>query len=1375
MRFIKRKLAMVLAVLLMVPAQPVLADNTPTQSIVTETSATETKDEAVDLSETETTEENEIETEVKATQEESKQEGKEESKKETEESAKELEESEKNETEESDKGEEESKNEVEESVKEPEKAEEPDSESKSESKSKDMSEADSESNPEEEKFAEQIVSAVRKNIKRVANSQKKELPNNQIIATPSKIVKAAGDEVKFNTGNHVYTVVSKEDFLEKEIGDAFFEEDGSFTINIPEENPFFPYEVQFTYKGKTVNEWFMTPNDSLEIGGHTFFVSAYFDGTVVTQMSLDVAGETVIVYPKKKEFTDEDEGIIDPTSLLPLERKWIYDVDLTGFTPIELTMVSFSDIFKGENQLSESTKVVWSHGNDKYVINSPKDKIDLSLDTVSGFSYWTMIVGEDDQLAADNIKYQIEIKVTRAEKWLIPTLYKQDNENNRVPVTVLENTRYYDGGNYDGRYMGIWVPYNELKEENVYAGFEVDTSLFERSLYDQLKVYKGNYSDYRKAESEATEITEQIFPKDMTKADIGYILKEYEEEWITMVAYASGEAIGCLPFELHLNSSGNGMSYGYMYEGIGADRQRVSSYPSTKRGDDGYRNVICRLYEGVTVDKEYYYNFEYIRFGKVSPESVTAAYVGKYSSIEEAVKAGATDIKESLFDQSDNGGYKANYSKGIYFSIFVGEDKSEEQEVYKYYVKAEGYVKVPSTYTGLNITGFIDRDGNEVNCYIVDGDEDTYGAREITILVDESIDLTYLKPVFLESSATVHVDRGCIVGDSSSDVVSSGNTPLNFSKGPVQFTVFPEDTESENRGDYWLQVVKRTVGSGNLYINTLGRENAETSKDSNGVIHSTREMFIDSRYGYKHDILLINTGTEALANLDVEVVSDEVELDPYWTLKGKHELAGFSTEYVNSWDGQYGYLSNMAKLRFQLKDGVDDGREITGTLTIKSGSKTLMVLNLTGVAGDPGFRTKEIPIAVKYIPYGAAIQVNNYYQEWNTISFELVEGSGSMPEGMELKPRGEIYGTPKEMGVFSFTIRMTNSFDEFQDRERTFTLTVVENTDANIETITDDGYQLSDPIHEVALNSTEDQTLVSKGVLEEFQKIFLDGELLQEGVDYTKESGSTRITIRNQTLKASNKTGTHTLGIEFREGGDPDKQLRASGQNYVVTTRSSGNNSGNNSSGGNSSGSSSGSSDSGTSKIDRDAKKGYVHADTGIITGDKSGYSHWQQDENGWKLVYANGTMASGYMTTLENGETVEQIIWEKINGSWYAFGVDGYIKTGWVYDYRLGSWYSLSADTGMLVGWYTDPVDQNTYYLDPIEGRLSTGWRNIERKWYYFNNMVAEPTWELNKETNKWQYNAKSKSRPFGALLRNEKTPDGYEVNADGVWIEKQ
>lgn len=108
------------------------------------------------------------------------------------------------------------------------------------------------------------------------------------------------ENVQFNTGDYVWTIVNEDDFNTYEYGDGYFEEDGSYTINIPELNPFFPYEVQFTSNGKTENKWFQSPDDTVEVGGHIFKVAANFDGTGITQMSMEVAGDTVVVYPERK-------------------------------------------------------------------------------------------------------------------------------------------------------------------------------------------------------------------------------------------------------------------------------------------------------------------------------------------------------------------------------------------------------------------------------------------------------------------------------------------------------------------------------------------------------------------------------------------------------------------------------------------------------------------------------------------------------------------------------------------------------------------------------------------------------------------------------------------------------------------------------------------------------------------------------------------------------------------------------------------------------------------------------------------------------------------------------------------------------------------
>lgn len=82
--------------------------------------------------------------------------------------------------------------------------------------------------------------------------------------------------VIFSTGGE-YQLVINPSLSEDEAYAGFtgvFGEDGSYTIQIPEEDPFFPYEVQFAgfEDSEPQNVWFMTPDSTVEFGGHTFRV-----------------------------------------------------------------------------------------------------------------------------------------------------------------------------------------------------------------------------------------------------------------------------------------------------------------------------------------------------------------------------------------------------------------------------------------------------------------------------------------------------------------------------------------------------------------------------------------------------------------------------------------------------------------------------------------------------------------------------------------------------------------------------------------------------------------------------------------------------------------------------------------------------------------------------------------------------------------------------------------------------------------------------------------------------------------------------------------------------------------------------------------------
>ena len=1232
------------------------------------------------------------------------------------------------------------------------------SEEEDETKAPEESEEDETKTPEESKAEDETKTSEKseKEAEKLAGLQAlTQQQTLQEIATKSFVNREDRDSVTFNTGNFEVQVVSEEAF-EDGLGDAAFEEDGSYTIQIPEDNPFFPYEVQFTRDEETENLWFMTPDDSVEVGDHTFYVSAYFDGSAVTQMSLAVGGDTVVVYPEEKEFTN---GMgISPMSLLPLEEKEL-TVDLTGYTPVELTMVSVDEIFTGSDALGEDESVMWAYGtsSDFYDISEAGGIIDLSRGTTdvsedSPYTYWQMIVGDPDQLAAGNTRYIVMAEVTPAKDWLLPVVYQQDADGNRYERTVsMEYGGYQNYANRDR--LDIEVEDLDPAMGGVYFSLQVNETLFPDASTDDMEAVEGLVYEPDMLWENGV-ITSDIFAKDLSAANSGYY-SEYLEAEITLVSYDSGQINGLLPIEVaffdeegvHINSVG-------LFTENRTNVVDAWDYP------DWALDEVAVLKDGYPTNGTYYLVLECLTpDGQVDNTAVIGAYEGGvYASPEEAEAEGAADIKDQLFDP--NGGDPADYSQETCFSIFTGKDG----EITDWWVYSLCTMEaIPAIEDGeMMFTGVNDSSGQEEESYVVESQEDSYGEYNyLTIMVGQDADLTRLAPTFYTGEdINLYAEGG-----NSPEV--SGVSVHDFSNGPVQYTASSEDGAARN---YWVQIIQAENGAGELYINSLSDEKAETRVE-NGVVYSTREIVLDWLHDDLHDILLINKGTEPIENLSVELVSDQVGLDEYWTLNGTNELAGFSTIEKTQ---TYGELPNMAKIR--LYDNVGETDEIEGTLTIKSGETILAVLTLTGVVGDPGILTENIPDGVKYVPYGTMIQNSNKY-EWNTVEYHIADGE--LPGGMELRENGELYGVPTESGTFTFTVQMRNSSSNFSTSERTFTMTITENTDANVDGATDVGYELTQRVQDFVLSNAVDQTLVSEGEYSEFRDVFLDGDKLVEGTDYDAESGSTRITIRSQTLRAHDQPGTHTIGIEFRTS-DTNTLYRAA-QNYVITESGSGSGggsqtgNGSSQSGGSSGGggSSSSGSSSSANTITRDPQKGYMSAQMGIITGDREGYSKWIQDETGWKLNYADGTMARGIMAEQADGSTVEQVLWEKVNGAWYAFGADEYLQSGWVYDYQLQKWYLLNVENGMQTGWYQDPQDGFTYYLEPETGDLASGWKWIDQNWYYLNAVVTGRTWELNEETGDWYYNIRSATWPFGALYRSTTTPDGYQVDENGVWIQ--
>lgn len=1356
---IKRGLAVTLAMLLMIPTQPVLA-------IQPEVSQTQEQEKAPEeeRQEDDSQEETSEEAASEQTQEEISEEGASEQTEEEnsqeeaseEEGAQEEELKEENSEEEAPAEEESQEENTEESKPETETEQEEQEENPVwEDDSQSETAADSSQETADNSQAEQPDQVVKEEVEEEPEEESaKEEPEEEPQEEAEEATPDSADEieeVRFNTGNYEVRVVNEEDFYQYETGDAFFDADGSYTIQIPEANPFFPYEVEFTYDGEVTQEWFMTPDDSVEIGGYTFYVSAYFDDTAVTQMTLNVAGEPVVVYPEEKDFT-KGSGVM-PMSMLPLEEQRL-TVDLTQYSPVELTMVSFDSIFTGDVKLSPEDKVMWAYNNNSdasdysdihgedFTVSSVGDRIDLSY---GNYTTWQMIVGDESQLAAENIRYIITVN-TETDDWLIPSVAIQKEDGTRRMVEGVDGdySAYY--GNSSRRFYIEGEDQQLLEDEQFYVGLAFNEALYPETSMDALKVYEGAFDTAEEAE-QAPDITSQILPADMNQKDGGYAAEPYDDREVTFVSYSGGQVTGCLPVKLNLQMNDsiheyeepNNLNLRLYRDGISqgsSSRVYVSEYTEEE--------LAVELPFGYRADGVYPLTAEYEKNNQSGPEGITAAYLGQFDSIGEAQAAGAQEIKEQLFGTE---GYAANYSQGVSITVFAGADGDANQEVYRFTLRTEEKQVALSNSVLVQFTGLVDREGEPIDCYALHPEEDSYGEYNYqTILVMDDVDLSEVAPEFtIEDGLNLYAE-----GSSSPEI--SGESFHDFSNGPVQYTASAEN--KENSRNYWLCILKPDEQENHLYINSLNAQEAETTADESGVIHSQREVMLDGRHDDRHDIVLINQGKTAIEKIQVELVSDTVELDEYWTLNGSDSLEGFFT--VDDSVSNYGELPNLAKIRLKAKEGAE-GQDVEGTLTIKSGETVLIVLALTGTVGDPMIITDEIPEAVKYVPYGTMIQNNNKYS-WNQVSYTQI--GGRLPAGMEIKPNGEIYGVPTEAGEFTFRVEMENSAEGFTSSWKTFTLVVKENTDANVDGATDAGYEVTQRIPDITLRSTEDHTFVSQGVYGEFVDIFLDGMKLVEGVDYNSESGSTRITIRSQTLKASNSVGTHTLGVEFRT--QENNTLKRAAQNYRVVSSNTGDGD---------SGRDIGISNATANTTTRDAKKGYVNTQTGIITGTGTGYSRWQQDETGWKLIYADGTAACGSMAEQADGTTAEQVLWEKVNGSWYAFGADGYLKSGWICDYQLSAWYNMSIDSGMRSGWYSDPQDGCTYYLDPESGKLVVGWKLIEGKWYYFSDIIQTPTWYFDERTGAWVYNIFSTNKPYGSMYKGGRTPDNYYVGEDGAW----
>lgn len=659
------------------------------------------------------------------------------------------------------------------------------------------------------------------------------------------------------------------------------------------------------------------------------------------------------------------------------------------------------------------------------------------------------------------------------------------------------------------------------------------------------------------------------------------------------------------------------------------DAQHRSSYSSVDFGNNFSRYMY--IYESgsfseLNIPIKAYFNYfdkstdQYVD----SPSMIGAAGIGLYSSAEDIIRSSYGDIKDSLFSFSYSTKYTLKLSD---FVDRIGTLKDGTQvkvkEINITSVDNNGFAYHNTVYVGIietlsadngdtyfNVYGPNKTLPNEngyapsYNYYKVGSSDDSYyrnGFQTVMILDGSApvADGTVIYPEFYSGNGVKMF--------SEEGVQKSEYSPLAFKSGnAVQYAASAEN--GVNLKNYWVTYVTRQNGP-KLFVNATNTNDAPK-----------REVFLNYSSSFHHDIFFANIGDEELTGINVSLSSDTkgVKLDPYWTVidSGVKKLAPFTTT-------QYDSIDNIAKIRL-VPENDDDFVPVSGTLTISTENGGTINIALTGFAGVPKIVTDKLYDGVKYVPYSHVIMTNSMYGT-DSISFKVSDGK--LPDGIELKPNGELYGIPTTPGEYTFTVEASckgissvNSIDSSDSRE--FTITVKDNDDANVDAVNNDeqGYSLEERISrniKVYYNGADpvsglpyidrielDNDLFwSKGsYTSEFMAFYIDGQKLTEGSDYSAEEGSTKITVRSQTFGHIGISGNdvpHTLACEFRTDNKTD-ELKRSAQNvyldYIDISDSDNEDNGDNSdadnSGGNNdSGTSSGGGASGTVKPVIEVKK----------------------------------------------------------------------------------------------------------------------------------------------------------------------------------------
>ena len=1003
-----------------------------------------------------------------------------------------------------------------------------------------------------------------------------------------------------------------------------------------------------TPEGKTEGEEVTTPEGKTE-GEEVTTPEGKTEGEEVTTPEGKTESEEVTTPEETTEEVSEEETVVKEEiegqpavqSLLPLEEKSAYVV-LYNYSEEQQKAIPLSDVLNGlrdangaKIEIPDSKTVVWNYfkdgnGNrlyDEFHAVEKDSTVDVS--TLSDSDYTMQIIaGNGKQLDADAIRYIVRVYVTKdINESISYRIYRQSNgstNRNSVGYSWSEDvtTSYSTEDNMNIRTTNYKVT-NHTEGDQYYA--EIESAVADRQDMT-VEAYAPEELKKLLAGQSAVSVSDQVFNQEDMYTTGGYPVQMDTATRICLVYKdkESGRIIGWIGLDLKLTQDLSYYTFSgsvFTFDGQNmveiADKEENFGNTKGNRGftinrdngtvssnDNGGSYASFDLKEGYTRDTEKYLVLEV----KDQNGNDASAHITKIVDVD---ADSAVDIKDQLLaaDKSKTPyGYKAAYKWGGYFKVYFDNGITEVVDLYvneptKRDTGADPYFNVYGAKQGEKEFSKWDK-----TAYVIKNDWDqsldSYykNGYQTLFLNDPDVDLSQLKPLFTTNGDATRV----YVGTEQ----KSGESVQDFSKGPVQYTAIVDGKQQKN---YQVAFVKRVAGA-KLYVNGP----------------SEREVMLDEDNEYQHDILIANIGDAELTGLKVELNATHAKLDDYWNVggDGNDKLGAFTTTETTTNEGE---LPNLAKIRI-LPDGTGT---ISGTLTISADGQKPVVIKLKGYASNPYITTDQLAEGVKYVPYSFVVATNNMHR-WNNVEFKIK--SGRLPNGMTLSSvNGEIYGVPTEAGEFPIQIEASYSSSKFKPYYADFTLVVKENTNENVYNASDEGYELKEALgvdvgnHDYVLKSTKNQLFVSNGVLGEFQDLWLNGEKLVDGVDYTKVSGSTRITVRSQTFKNKLQEGTNTIAEEFRVGGDTNKELKRTAQNFRLEIKG-GNGSGSKKHSGGGSGS--GSSNESTASSGATAATGAV---AGAVAFDGVKFVARVMDSNNQPMANAIVELHSTPQTALTN------------------------------------------------------------------------------------------------------------------------------------------